>query len=177
LPNLCQTVAEQMRGRPGFSDRSTIVTAEEFRSNLEIQRFLRDHEQRLQSEVPAPDGVQSLAMLIRFITNFELHRRNIFWVDESLAYMLAKTDLDAPGADVRAPFPCFALVFTDRHTLSLAEQLCAGDRQQPLAGHFLRVVTVYITEEHMGENRTLTSVWLSMLSGRIRLTWSSMKFR
>lgn len=55
--------------------------------------------------------------------NFELHRRKAFWVDESLAFMLARTDIDADGSALRVPFPAFALVYTDRHVLSLAERL------------------------------------------------------
>jgi hypothetical protein len=41
-----------------------------------------------------------------------------------LAYMLAKTDLDVTAAEVRGPFPSFALVFMDRHTLSWRNERC-----------------------------------------------------
>jgi hypothetical protein len=157
LAGLCQAVAEQMRARSGFDHKSTLLTAEEIRTNLEIQRFVREDERASDRKVLPPNAAGRLATQIRFMTNFELHRRKIFWVDESLAYMLAKTDLDVPGGDVRGPFPCFALVFTDRQTLSLTERMCAVDRSCPLAGHFLRVVTVYITEERMGETRILTA--------------------
>jgi len=46
-----------------------------------------------------------LAPYLWLMVNFDLHRRKAFWVDESLA------------------FPACALVFTDRHVLSLGERL------------------------------------------------------
>jgi hypothetical protein len=87
--------------------------------------------------------------------NFELHRRKSFWVDEALAYMLDRTDLDVVGRELRVPFPSFALVFTDRHVLSLAERLLAGDRACPLGGQLLRVVAAYVTEMAAGDDRLL----------------------
>jgi hypothetical protein len=47
-------------------------------------------------------------------------------LDEHLA--LAKTDLDVDWGHLRVPFPAFAMVFTDRQTLSSAERLLAADR-------------------------------------------------
>jgi hypothetical protein len=87
--------------------------------------------------------------------NHELHRRNAFWVDESLAYMLDQTELDVVGGELRVPFASFALVFTDRHMLSLAERLLAKERDNPLAGHLLRVATVDVTEYQRGGGRVL----------------------
>jgi hypothetical protein len=104
-------------------------------------------------------GVDILTAYIELIINFELHRRKTFWVDESLAYMLAKTDLDVPGSDLRVPFACFALVFTDRYVLSLAERMLSADPKSPVSGHFLRVATVYLREEIHVSNRVLR-VWL-----------------
>jgi hypothetical protein len=43
------------------------------------------------------------------------------------------------------------------YTLSLAERLCATDQHWPLAGHFLRAATVYITEERRAESRFLAA--------------------
>jgi hypothetical protein len=87
--------------------------------------------------------------------NFELHRRKTFWVHESLAYLLAQTDLDVVGQELRLPFACFALVFTDRHALSLAERLLACDPSCPLAGQMLRVARVYVSEEQGESGRVL----------------------
>jgi hypothetical protein len=43
LGKLCRGIAEQLRRQPAFDDRSTILTAEDIRTNLEIQRFLREN--------------------------------------------------------------------------------------------------------------------------------------
>ena len=100
---------------------------------------------RLRSlQCPVDGG--GLAAHVQSIVNYELQRRKTFWVDEALAYMLAKTDVVVPGRDLRVPFASFALVFTDRHLLSLGERLLSVERS-PLAGHFLQVATVYVTEE------------------------------
>ena len=159
LGELCRSIAEQLRRQPGFDDRSTIMTAEEIRTNLKIQRFLRENRSR---EIGGQDrtvpGVDILTAYIELMINFELHRRKTFWVDESLAYMLAKTDLDVPGSDLRVPFACFALVFTDRYVLSLAERMLSADPKSPVSGYFLRVATVYLREEIYVANRVLR-VW------------------
>ncbi len=52
------------------------------------------------------------------VLSYQLHRRKTFWVDESLAFMLACTRLDVRGEGLRLPFPSFALVFNDRETLA-----------------------------------------------------------
>ncbi len=159
LGELCRSIAEQLRRQPGFDDRSTIMTAEEMRTHLKIQRFLRENRSR---EIVGQDrimpGADILTAHIELMINFELHRRKTFWVDESLAYMLAKTDLDVPGSDLRVPFACFTLVFTDRYVLSLAERMLSADPKSPLSGHFLRVATVYVREDRHVSNRVLR-VW------------------
>jgi hypothetical protein len=156
LGDLCRTVAEDLRRQAGFDDRTTIVTTEEIRTNLKIQRFLRENRTE---ETVSRDGsllvADSLQAHIESMINYELHRRKTFWVDESLAYMLAKTDLDVPGSDLRVPFACFVLVFTDRYVLSLAERMLSVDPKSPLSGDFLRVATIYLREERNGSNRML----------------------
>lgn len=92
------------------------------------------------------------------MTNHELHRRKVFWVDEALVFMLAKTDTDVPGSDLRAPFPSFAIVFTDRHVLSLGERLLSRDRNSLLSGQFLCVATAYVTEFGTDPDRRLRVV-------------------
>jgi hypothetical protein len=59
------------------------------------------------------------------------------------------------GRELRVPFPAFALVFTDRRVLSLAERLLARERETPLAGQYLRVATVLIIERRDGAGRSL----------------------
>jgi len=149
-------VAEQLRREPGFEDAATILREDDFRANLDLQRFLREREGGQSRPEGAPaDRPPALSPFLRLMVNFELHRRKTFWVDGSLAYMLDHTDLDVAGRELRVPFPSFALVFTDRHVLSLAERMLAGAGSCPLSGQLLRVATVYVTEERLGEARTL----------------------
>ncbi|RPJ58952.1 MAG: hypothetical protein EHM23_15810, partial [Acidobacteria bacterium] len=161
LGELCRTVAENARRQPGFKDASSILTRADIRRNLDIQRFLRHREadQHNQASAPGEQVIPSLEPHIYLMTNLELHRRKTFWVDESLAYMLAKTELDLPGDELRAPFPCFALVFSDRYTLSLAERLLARDRQCPIAGYYLKAATIYVIEERLESGRGLGVVF------------------
>lgn len=63
--------------------------------------------------------------------------------------MLGHTDVDVLGRELRVPFPSFALVFTDREVLSLGERLLSRDAQCAVAGHLLKVATVYVIE-HAG---------------------------
>jgi hypothetical protein len=156
LDELCRATAGHLRRQPGFDDKSTVVTAGEIKSNLEIQRFLR---RRQPVEAP-PDGLPAIPAAhlmahVEYMINFELHRRKTFWVHEALAYMLGKTNPDAGGSDLRAPFPSFALVFTDRYVLSLAERMLSVEPECPLSGHFLRVATVYVREEEQAPDRML----------------------
>ena len=148
---LCRDVAERMRRQPGFDDTATLMGIEDFRMNLEIQRFLRD----IASQDPPPMSNENLMAHMAYAINFELHRRKTFWVDDSLSYMLAKTNLEIPGSDLRAPFACSALVFTDRFVLSLGERMLSVDPECPLAGHFLRILTVYVTAENQEPDRSL----------------------
>ena len=86
------------------------------------------------------------AELVPWLTAFEAHLRKIFWVDRALAWQLWQTELAVSGAELRLPFESFALVFTDRLALSLAERLVAVNHpKSPAAGHFAHVVTVYVS--------------------------------
>ena len=148
LAELCSAVAAGVRQRPGF-DASTVLTASDLAANLQVQAFLRD---------AAREAATGLADQVRCLVNYDLQLRKTFWVDEPLAYMLAKTDPAVPGRDLRVPFASFALVFTDRHLLSLGERLLSLEGGSPLRGHFLQVVTVYVTEERGAGGRVLRLV-------------------
>ncbi len=79
--------------------------------------------------------------------NHELHHKKTFWVGEGLTTMLDQTDADVPGELLRVPFASFALVFTDRHFLGIAERMLAiEDEDATVAGQKLRVATVYVRE-------------------------------
>lgn len=150
---LSRSVAEELRRQPGFDDASTVLSEEAARTRLELQRFLKDRP--VASTTGPQPAAQSLATHLRLMVNFDLHRRKSFWVDEALAYMLAQTELDVLGSELRVPFPSFAIVFTDRHVLSLGERLVARDKGCPLVGHHLRVATVFVTEAVSEQGRTL----------------------
>jgi SEC-C motif len=148
LAELCAAVAAAVRQRPGF-DASTVLTASELAANLQVQAFLR---------AAAREAATGLADQVRCLVNYDLHHRKTFWVDEPLAYMLAKTDPAVPGRDLHVPFASFALVFTDRHLLSLGERLLSLEGRSPLKGHFLQVVTIYVTDEPRAGGRVLRLV-------------------
>jgi hypothetical protein len=145
---LCRGVAARARVRAGFDDASSILAREELEADLDVRRVLKERSQGAEAD-------DALARRLQVAVNYELHRRKTFWVDEALVYLLAQTDLDVPGQDLRVPFPCFALVFTDRHVLSLCERLLAADASCPLAGHLLHVATVFVTEERAAAGRVL----------------------
>jgi hypothetical protein len=80
------------------------------------------------------------------VLSYQLHRRKTFWVDESLAFMLACTRLDVRGEGLRLPFPSFALVFNDREILGLGEALAARDDVATVKGRTLCALTAYVTQ-------------------------------
>ena len=135
--DLVRAIAERIRCEPGFDEARTVLSPEAAASDLDIQRFVRG------------DG-SAAAPYLRMMIDHEVHRRKTFWVDEALAYMLDQTEIDVGGHELRVPFPAFAVVFTDRHVLSLAERLLASRRDSPLAGHLLRVATVHVAEHRRG---------------------------
>ena len=162
VTDLCRSWGAHMRGTPGLSETSATVPAERIGTDLQIQSFLRSYRSREADEGDSvsPDA-DTLAAHIEYMLNFELNLRKTFWVDGPLSYMLAKTDLGVPGSDLRLPFACFALVFTDRYVLSLAERMLSTDPQSPLSGHFLRIITVYITEVQTASGRVLR-LWFAL---------------
>ena len=147
-------VAETLRKRPGFDDASTVLDHSEQLELLDIQRFLKNHPPRAASPDTPSWQQRELAPYLDLAVNFALHRKKVFWVDESLSFMLAHTDIDIPASQLRAPFVSFAIVFTDRQVLSLAERLLSRRVKSALRGLILRVATVYVIERHAGGERT-----------------------
>ncbi len=146
LSDACGKAAFVIRNRSSFDERSTVATQDDLERDIEIQRMRRD---------ASGDAPSDLVTRLRFVVSFELHRRKVFWVDEALAFLLGKTDLDVDGGQLRVPFPAFALVLTDRTTLSYAERLLAADESCPIRGYLLQAVTVYVVEEGDGADRSL----------------------
>jgi hypothetical protein len=153
---LSRAVAERLRGDRRFDDRSSLLSLDAFDRDLDVQRFLRT--ERPAANDSGGEGARA-APYSRLMINFDLHRRKAFWVDEALSYMLGQTELDVLGRELRVPFVSFALVFTDRHVLSLAERMLAAREGSPLAGQILEVATVYVTEEHREVGRALDVVF------------------
>ncbi len=116
-------------------DEPPVVEPSDVRRRLSARRLAREVED---------DPLLTESVLVAAL-NHELHRRRTFWVSASLAFMLQKTDTDVVGHDLRMPFPSFALVFTDRSTLSFAERHVAG-AGLPMSGHMARVLTVFVRE-------------------------------
>lgn len=123
--------------------RHLALSPEAVRLKLELQRALRS------------TSAAQLTPWLPSLMNFELFRRKAFWVDEALAFMLANTQLDVRADELRAPFASFALVFTDRHVLSMGERLLSRRKDCPLKGRYLRALTVFVTELGEGQERQL----------------------
>nr|MBA2319778.1 hypothetical protein [Deltaproteobacteria bacterium] len=134
---LTRQVAHRLRQQPGFDERTHRCRPGDLEQDLDAARFLAEQEVA-RSYLP-------------WLVDFELHRRKTFSVDRALAWMLLHTTLDVAASDVRLPFASFALTFTDRAVLSLAERLVASTRRHsPVAGHFARVVTVFVSGDTHG---------------------------
>jgi hypothetical protein len=91
------------------------------------------------------DELDLLGIHTFYALSYEMHRRKTFWIDESLAFMLAHTRLDVRGEGLRLPFASFALMFTDRATLAIGEALANRDDSSNVRGLTLRSLTVYVT--------------------------------
>ena len=101
---------------------------------------------RLWGDRRAAVGTGNLwARHLHYMVSFELHHRKTFWVDESLAWMLARTRVDISGSCLRLPFPCCAFVFTDPETLELCSSLLADESCRRLHHRRLDILTVYVS--------------------------------
>ena len=152
-----RAAADRVRSRKGFDDAATVVSSTELALDLDVQRWIRSQVEAPPSHPPRliASGAPPLEGYAALLVNFELHRRKLFWVDATLAYLFDHTDVELEGAELRAPFPSCAFVFTDRHVLGLAERTIARDRGDPLHGQILRVVTAFVTETGRGGPGTL----------------------
>ncbi len=147
-----RAAAERLRKTAGFSDATTSLSVAELDVDLELQRFLREHKGAA-NDAGSEGSIAS--PYLRLMVNFDLHRRKVFWVDDALGYMLGHTELDVVGRELRVPFASFALVFTDRHVLSLAERALSRQESCASAGHILKIATVYVTEARRADRRVL----------------------
>ena len=153
IPGLRPTINEAVRMlRRGLGDDEPGVIAHEALASLEpVERFVHAHARSMVEEGCSSQAAiaeaDMLGMHIHYMVNLELHRRKLFWVDESLAWMLSQTRLDIQGEHVRLPFPACAYIFADPGTLELAESLLSQDETCGIRGERLEVLTVYVLED------------------------------
>ena len=105
MGELAGELARRTRAQPGFDHQESVIAAEQLEADLEVQRFLRD----LPAASPGQGEPEQAPARLLCMANLELHHRVSFWVDEALTFMLAQTDLEVAGQDLRLPFPSFAL--------------------------------------------------------------------
>ncbi len=151
LPGLQNAINHAAHGirRRGWDERRTFPP-EKLLDLDEIESFLFSHGRR---EIRRGATAQQAATATNFVAhhvhvllNFELHHRKLFWVDESVAWLLRNTRLNIVGRCLKLPFPSFAYVFTDGPTLEVGEKLLSLDPECKLRGRPLRVLSVYLTE-------------------------------
>ena len=126
-------------------DPHQLISDADVASDVSFRRFQNDT-----SEAEGGYGEADLATLVRAFASFELHRRKTFWLDESVAWMLANTGLSVVVDDLRLPFVSFVLAFTDRPTLAVAERWLAALPGCRLRARMLRIISVYVTSRGEG---------------------------
>lgn len=139
-------IADRRRREPGF-DETVTMHLSELNNDITFRHFIENYaKDSPDSDWTEYGGVGSARRLLThlvYAVNYELHHRKTFWVDEELATMLGETDIPLTGELFRLPFASFAMVFTDRATMSLAERLLSRIPDCPVKGVFLKSVTVY----------------------------------
>lgn len=133
-------------------DHTRAFSDQELSDHLEMQRFARRVGRSALDAGASPEVAAFDADLACFLAgcaiNQELHHKKTFWVGHGLSVMFDQTDADVPGEILRLPFAAFALVFTDRHFLGIAERMLAiEERESTLTGQAIRIATVYVREE------------------------------
>jgi len=160
LPGITQVVRSvaERRCADGTGLVRTAVTGRELRAEAPVQELMTDNAGRLE-----PD---ELLAHLEFYCNYEMQRRKTFWVDESLAWMLANTQVDAESNLFRLPFPSYVLVYTDRHTLGIAERALASDGDCPLRGQMLAVLCAYVLELAPDSSRVKVGLTFDAFAGQ-----------
>lgn len=160
LPGIAQVV--QSLAHPESSEGTeswrTAVTAADLQTESQVQELLRASAGRFSSG--------ELLAHLECYCNYERQRRKTFWVDESLAWMLANTQVDAESKLFRLPFSSYVLVYTDRHTLSVAERALASQRNCPLRGQMLAVVCAYVVELGPDSSRIKVGLTFDAFAGQ-----------
>ena len=146
---VARKIAAGYRNLEDFHDGMTLEYGE-LEGILDFQRFVRNHTARAVEEGMDKDVAweqeRLLASHLEYMVNYELHLRKTFWIEETLSYMLGHTNLDLVGEMLKLPFASFALVFTDRFTLEIAERMLSNIPDCAMAGRKLQILTVYVTQ-------------------------------
>ncbi len=148
LGDCARQIADRVRAQSG-DDPERTISRDELTADLGFHRFVRAHAHEVArdaDEETAVDEATLVASHIELRANFELHLRKVLWVGEAVSWMLGATDLDVRGDVLRPPFASFALVFTDRYALGLAERMLSREPPCRLRGRMLSVVTAYVTQ-------------------------------
>ncbi len=136
----------------------TAMTQGELRADAQVREFMSHLPRRLEPG--------ELLDHFEFYCNHEMCRCKTFWVDESLAWMLANTQVDAESSLFRLPFPSYVLVYTDRHTLGVAERALASHANCPLRGQMLAVLCAYMVELGPDSSRVKVGLTFDAFAGQ-----------
>jgi len=131
LPAVLSAAIEELRA--GGHVDGTVVASDRMIDVDAVQELLsefgREAFERGADRVDAVSDANMLGTHTWHFLNYALQRRKLFWVDESLAWMLSQTRLDIEGRALRLPFRSFALVFADRVALDLVDALLRANAQ------------------------------------------------
>jgi hypothetical protein len=160
LPGITAAISAVVESRCAEEENllRTVVMQDELRAAPQVQDLIRSLAGRLTTG--------ELLAHLEFYCSYELHRRKTFWVDESLAWMLANTQVDAESSFFRLPFPGYVLVYTDRHTLSVAERALASESECPLRGQMLAVLCAYVLELAPDSSRVKVGLTFDAFAGQ-----------
>lgn len=148
LEETARIIADRRREEPGFTP-SVVLTHEELEQDLGLTRAAKAAALRFIEEggspTDAPTEAGIFAAHAEYLANLLLHRRKIFWVDPSVAWMLGHTRADFESDQLALPFASFALAYTDRYTLGLAEKLASADPTCGCRGRLMSSLTACVT--------------------------------
>ncbi|MBN2494713.1 MAG: hypothetical protein JXR96_09005 [Deltaproteobacteria bacterium] len=148
IGDVARKVADRFRRQSGF-DADTVISPQECAADPDFDAFVQAQARAFHSRTgdgdKAADHGNLVGSHLESMCNFELHRRKTFWVDDALAWMLGQTRLEIEGEHLKLPFACFALVFTDRESLRVAESMLSADPDCELRGRILKIATAYVT--------------------------------
>ncbi len=162
IRDVVRKIAAGYRANVNFDD-DMILDRESLEMNLDFQCFVRKQislasEKGIDRQKAEEHG-RLLASHLEYMINYELHFRKTFWVDPPLSYMLGHTQLDLASDMLKPPYPSFALVFTDRFTLEIAEGILSQIPDCPMGGRKLKIVSVYVMQIRYRETKRLRIVF------------------